>query len=216
MLSGGKTPTSATFGLVLLHGRGAGAHDIMGFGDALALPDLALLAPEAAGLSWWPTSFLAPAEQMMPYVGAGLAQVDAAVKAFEAEGLPRNRIGVLGFSQGGCLALEYLAREDAGLGFGVALSAGLVGKADVGAPEPALYGHANKAFDYATNLSGTFVYMSCHEADPHIPVKRFADSAKVFEVLGATVTARAKPGQGHGIDEADIAAIRKLLNVASV
>lgn len=216
MLTGGKTPSQAAFGLVLLHGRGAGAADIMGFADALALPDLALIAPEAKGLSWWPTSFLAPEAQMQPYVDAGLAQVDQAVKALEAGGLPRHRIGVLGFSQGGCLALEYLARMGAELGFGVALSAGVVGKSDAGAPDPALYGHADKTLDYATDLTGTSIYMSCHEADPHIPLKRFADSTTVVEALGATVSARTKHGQGHGIDEADVVAVRKMLNVASV
>ena len=214
MLTGGTAPARAAFGLVLVHGRGAGARDIMGLGEALALPDLALIAPEAAGLSWWPTSFLAPADQMAPYVDAGLAQVDEAVKALETGGLPRNRIGVLGFSQGACLALEYLARDGEGLGFGIALSGGLVGKADTGSPNPALYGHADKVLDYAANLTGSTLYMSCHEQDPHIPLKRFTNSAKVVEALGATVTARPKPGQGHGIDEADVAAIRKMLNVA--
>lgn len=214
MLTGGTSPARAAFGLVLVHGRGAGARDIMGLGEALALPDLAFIAPEAAGLSWWPTSFLAPAAQMVPYVDAGLAQVDEAVKALEDGGLPRNRIGVLGFSQGACQALEYLARHGEGLGFGIALSGGLVGKGDTGAADPALYGHADKVLDYATDLSGNSIYMSCHEQDPHIPLKRFSDSAKVMEGLGANVTARTKPGQGHGIDEADVAAIRKLLNVA--
>ena len=215
MLTGGKQPDQAAFGLVLVHGRGAGARDIIGLGEALALPELAFIAPEAAGLSWWPTSFLAPEVQMAPYVDAGLGQVGAAVKTLEDGGLPRARIGVLGFSQGACLALEYLARHGEGLGFGIVLSGGLVGKGDTGAADPALYGHADKVLDYATDISASSVYMSCHEQDPHIPLKRFADSAKVVEALGATVTARPKPGPGHGIDEADVAAIRKMLNVAS-
>jgi predicted esterase len=215
MLRAGPSPDTAALGLVLLHGRGAGAHDILQFAEALALPDTALAAPEAPGRSWWPTSFLAPAAAMAPHVEAGLAAVDAAIAAFEAEGLTRNRIGVLGFSQGGCLAAEYLARKGSGLGFGIALSAGLIGCDDAGTgPDAALYGHDDKRFDYDTDLTGTRVYMSCHRADPHIPFKRFEDSQRTLERLGAEVNARPKPGPGHGIDQEDVAVIRRLLTMA--
>jgi predicted esterase len=214
MLTGGRTPSQADFALVLLHGRGAGARDIMGLGEALALPDIAMAAPEAPGLSWWPTSFLAPAAQMEPFVQAGLDAIRAAIATFEAAGLPRARIGLLGFSQGGCLAAEYLAREGSGLGFGFILSGGLVGTEDKGEPLADLYGFADKALDYDTNLQNLHLYSSCHEADPHIPHKRFADSSDVLRGLGAEVTQRSKPGAGHGIDENDVAAIRRALNVA--
>ena len=215
MLTAGQDPSRASFGLVLLHGRGAGARDIIGLGEALALPDLAFAAPEAPGRSWWRTSFLAPAAQMEPSVQRGMAQVAAAVTEFEAAGLPRNRIGLLGFSQGSCLAAEYLARRGAGLGFGFILSGGLVGTADASsAADPALYGYPDKLFDYASNLSGLSLYASCHENDPHIPLKRFLDSAAEFRRLGAEVTDRTVPGAGHGIDDQDIAAVRAALNTA--
>jgi predicted esterase len=215
MLRAGASAIAATLGLVLLHGRGAGAHDILQVAGALDLPVAAFAAPEAPGLSWWPTSFLAPAAAMAPHVQTGLAAVDAAIAVFEGDGLSRDRIGVLGFSQGGCLAAEYLARKGAGLGFGIALSAGLIGREDAGTgPDAALYGHDDKRFDYETDLRGTRVYMSCHRADPHIPFKRFDDSRRVLERLGAEVTARPKPGPGHGIDQDDVVAIRRLLSVA--
>ena len=217
MLTAGKAAASATFGLVLLHGRGAGSRDIMVFGEALALPDLALTAPEAAGLSWWPTSFLAPTPQMEPYVQNGLSQIDAAIQSYTKAGLPLSRIGLLGFSQGSCLVSEYLARSSASLGFGMVLSGGLVGTADTSKePNTALYGFGDKVMDYNTNLSGTQIYMSCHASDPHIPHKRFADSATVLRGLGAAVEDRTKPGQGHGIDQTDVAAVRKMLNVPSL
>jgi phospholipase/carboxylesterase len=213
MLNAGRAPAKASFGLVLLHGRGAGARDIMGLGEALALPDLALTAPEAPGLSWWPTSFLAPAAGMEPHVQAGLKRIDSAVTAFETAGLPRSRIGLLGFSQGGCLAAEYLARRGAGLGFGFILSGALVGTADRGAADPALHGFVGKVLDYGTDLAGAQIYMSCHASDPHIPHNRFAESAAVLRALSAKVTDRTKPGAGHGIDEADVTEIRCRLNV---
>lgn len=217
MLTAGRTPSAASFGLVLLHGRGAGARDIIGLGEALALPDLALTAPEAPGLSWWPTSFLAPTADMEPYVAAGLDQIDEAIADFEAAGLPRARVGLLGFSQGSCLAAEYLARKGAGLGFGFILSGGLVGTGDAkSGADPALYGYEDKVLAYETNLKGTTLYMSCHARDPHIPHKRFLDTAAVLRGCGATVEDRTKPGPGHGIDDADVTAVRKALNVAPV
>ena len=215
MLRAGRDPAQASFGLVLLHGRGAGARDILGFAEALALPDLAFIAPEAKGLSWWPTSFLAPTMQMAPYVDAGLSQVASAVETFKHAGLAPAQIGVLGFSQGGCLALEYLAREGEGIGFGVALSAGLVGTGDIdGTSEPTLYDHQDKMFDYQGDLSGLTLYASCHTSDPHIPLKRFEDSVGVMAGLGASVDHRIKPGQGHGIDTEDVARVRQLFNVS--
>ena len=213
MLTAGTPAARAAFGLVLLHGRGAGARDIIGFGEALALPELAMIAPEAPGLSWWPTSFLAPTAQIDPYVTAGLEAAEAAVSTLQEQGLPRSRIGVLGFSQGGCLALEYVARKGAGLGMGAGLSAGLVGVGDTGGdPLPELYGYGDKALDYDTDLSGVPIYASCHAADPHIPHARFTRSATVLEALGADVHARTKPGQGHGIDADDVIALRQMLN----
>lgn len=215
MLTAGRSPADASFGIVLLHGRGAGARDIIEFGEALALPDIAMTAPEAPGRSWWPTSFLAPTAQMAPFVEAGFAQVDAAIDRFLQAGLPLSRIGLLGFSQGSCLAAEYLARKGTGLGYGIILSGGLIGIADAPAgADAALYGFGDKLLDYATDLSGTQVYMSCHAQDPHIPHKRFSDSVSVFENCGAVVSHRTKPGQGHGIDTEDVAAVRALLNVA--
>lgn len=215
MLTAGRTPSEASFGLVLVHGRGAGAADILEFGEALALPDLALAAPEAPGRSWWPTSFLAPSAEMEPYVQHGLSAIDGLVQTYEAAGLARDRIGVLGFSQGACLAAEYLARQGSGLGFGFILSGGLVGTGDAETgSNPALYGFGDKRLDYDTRLDTTRVYMSCHTADPHIPHKRFLDTVSVLRGAGASVRDRSMPGQGHGIDAEDVAQIRAVLNVA--
>jgi len=212
LVRGGKPGGAARMGLVLLHGRGAGAEDILGLGDALGLPDPALIAPEAAGLSWWPTSFLAPMATMAPHVERGIAAVDAAIETLEAEGLTRDRIAVAGFSQGGCLALEYAARNG-GLAAVFGLSAGLVGSADgEGGPEPTLYGHTPKRLDYDTDLTGMPVTITVHERDPHIPLARAKDSAEAFRARGAEVRLHVAPGQGHGVTEAGIADMRAVLN----
>jgi predicted esterase len=209
---GGAGTGSARMGLVLVHGRGGSAADILGLGNALGLPDIALVAPEAPGRSWWPTSFLAPAAQMGPFVARGLAAVDAAVAHLEAGGLPRDRIAIAGFSQGGCLALEYGARTE-GLAAVFGLSAGLVGTGDAeGAPSPDLYGFAPKRFDYPTRQEGRPVLIAVHEQDPHIPVARARASAEVLEARGAEVSLQIAPGVGHGITAEAVTAMRATLN----
>lgn len=213
LVRAGIAPARAAIGLVLLHGRGADAAGMLGLADALALPETALIAPEAPGQSWWPTSFLAPADQMAPWIERGLAAVEEAVQTLVHDGLSRDRIAVLGFSQGGCLALEYGARQGQGLKGVFGLSAGLVGQADAaGAADQALYGFADKRFDYTSDLQGTAVVIGCHEQDPHIPLKRAKDSAALFETLGARVTLTVHPGAGHSVMREDVSVLRAVLN----
>lgn len=216
LVQAGAPVDRASAGLVLLHGRGAGAEDILGLGAALALPDVALIAPEAPGRSWWPTSFLAPSAAMEPYVEDGLSAVQTAITELRATGIASDRIALAGFSQGACLALEYVARRGGVSGvFG--LSGGLVGTGDAGdAPQPELYGFAEKAFDYTSDLSGMPAVIEVHERDPHIPLKRAERSISVFETLGADTMLHVIPGGGHGVGQAGIAALRAHLNRPAV
>jgi predicted esterase len=213
MRRAGAAPGRATSGIVLAHGRGGSAEDILGLLAHAALPDLAAIAPEAPGHSWWPTSFLAPSAQMEPFVTAGITALRSAINALEAEGLPRDRIWLGGFSQGACLALETFAREGEGLAGVIALSGGLVGTGDAGGPpEAALYNHAPKRFDYPGRRNGTDVWISVHQRDPHIPLARVEQSVAVLKAMGAAVESRVYPGAGHGVLADDIAAIRARLN----
>lgn len=213
----GAAPEGARLGLVLLHGRGGSAADILGLAQALEMDDVAAAAPEADGQSWWPTSFLAPHAQLEPWLGSALDATGRAVALLEAGGLGRDRIVIAGFSQGACLALEYAIRVG-GPWAGVAgLSGGLVGTGDAGrTPEPALYGHAPKAFDYCHRLDGVPVYLGCHDSDPHIPRARVTQSAAILRNLGADVTAQLHPGAGHGITQGDFAAFRQIMAQAGV
>jgi predicted esterase len=212
MRRAGAPAARAGCGLVLLHGRGGAAADMLGLAEALALPEVAVLAPEAPGRSWWPTSFLAPTAQMEPYVRQGLAAVSEAVARFTAEGIGPERIWLGGFSQGACLALEAFAREGAGLRGVFGLSGGLVGTADASdEPDPALYGHRPKRFDYAGRRDGAMAWLSVHAEDPHIPLARMRDSAEVLAEMGAEVATRVHPGAGHGLLAEDLAAMRARL-----
>jgi phospholipase/carboxylesterase len=196
MQRAGAAAGRATAGLVLLHGRGGTAADILGLLAHAALPGVAAVAPEAPGNSWWPTSFLAPSAQMEPFVAAGLAAVRDGIATLTAEGLPRERIWLGGFSQGACLALEAFARQGEGLAGVFALSGGLVGTADApGGPTAALYNHTPKRFDYPGRRDGTQVWISVHQRDPHIPLHRVEDSASVLTAMGAEVETRIYPAR---------------------
>lgn len=208
MIRNDVAPDGARAGIVLVHGRGGSARDMLGLLPAAAIAEVAAIAPEAPGNSWWPTSFLAPAAVIGPHLDRALAAVRAAVGALEAGGLPRDRIWLCGFSQGACLALEAFARDGAGLAGVLAFSGGLVGTSDAaGGAEAALYGHAPKRFDYAGRRAG-HVWISVHARDPHIPLARVKDSAAVLSALGAEVATEIYPGAGHGVMPADLAQLR--------
>lgn len=202
---------NATAGIVLLHGRGGSAADILSLMSHAALPEVAAIAPEAPGNSWWPTSFLAPSGQMEPFVTAALTQVEAAITTLTAEGLPASRIWLAGFSQGACLAAEAYARHGKALAGLLAFSGALVGTGDAeGPPSVALYGHTPKEFDYSGHRKGK-VWLSVHERDPHIPLARVQETATTLTALGAAVDTKVYPGAGHGVMRDDISALRRYL-----
>jgi predicted esterase len=213
MQRAGAPAGRARAGIVLVHGRGGSAADILGLLAQAALPDVVAIAPEAPGRSWWPTSFLAPMAQIEPFVAAGLAALRDAVARLEADGLPRDRIWLAGFSQGACLALESFARDGAGLAGVFGMSGGLVGLGDApGGPQSTLYGHAPKRFDYPGRRDRAQVWISVHQRDPHIPLQRVQDSAAALTAMGAMVETGIYPGEGHGVLPDDLAALRVRLN----
>jgi phospholipase/carboxylesterase len=202
---------NATAGIVLLHGRGGSAADILSLMSHAAPARRGGHRAEAPGNSWWPTSFLAPSAQMEPFVTAALTQVEAAITTLTAEGLPASRIWLAGFSQGACLAAEAYARHGKALAGLLAFSGALVGTGDAeGPPSVALYGHTPKRFDYTGHRSGK-VWLSVHERDPHIPLARVQETATTLTALGAAVDTKVYPGAGHGVMRDDISALRRYL-----
>lgn len=203
----------ARLAMVMAHGRGGSPEDMLGLAEALALPDLAVLAPAAAGQSWWPASFLAPLAANEPGLSSGLDVLAGLVGELEGQGFGPDRVAVLGFSQGACLALEFAARSGRPFRAVVGLSGGLVGTGEAaGPPRDDLHGHAPKRFDYRGRLDGVPVFLGCHARDPHIPLARVRESAAVFEGMGAAVRAEILPGAGHGVVEQEVRAMRGLLN----
>lgn len=189
---------SARAGVILVHGRGATAEGILSLADAFETKDIAYVAPQAHGHTWYPHSFLAPIEANEPYLSRSLATIGHAVEELEKSGLPRDRIVLAGFSQGGCLALEYAARNAGKYAGVVGLSAGLIGP-------------PGTSRDYAGSMSGTPVFLGCSDIDSHIPLERVHESSAAFASLDAQVVERIYPNMGHTIVEDEIEYVRGLL-----
>jgi phospholipase/carboxylesterase len=188
----------ARAGVVMVHGRGASAEGILSLADAFETDDIAYVAPQAPGHTWYPHSFLAPIDANEPYLSRSLAEVGQAVDELEKSGIPRERIMLLGFSQGGCLALEYAARNAGKYAGVVGLSAGLIGPP--GTPR-----------DYSGSMSGTPIFLGCSDIDSHIPVERVHESSAAFANLDARVVERIYPDMGHTIVEDEVEYVRSLL-----
>ncbi|HWN20057.1 MAG TPA: dienelactone hydrolase family protein [Gemmatimonadales bacterium] len=199
----GAPLTRARAAMVMLHGRGATPESILSLAPALDAPDLAYLAPQAAGNSWWPQSFLAPIASNEPGISSAMAAVADVLRQTAAAGIPPERTFLLGFSQGACLAAEFAARHARRYGGVAALSGGLIGPD--GTPR-----------NYAGSLEGTPVFLGCSDVDPHIPAARVQESAEVLGKLGGDVTMRLYPGMGHLVNEAEIAAVRAMMEMAAL
>jgi phospholipase/carboxylesterase len=194
----GAPRRSARAAAILLHGRGGSADDMLSLAQEFGQRDVAYLAPEAPRGSWYPYSFLVPLEQNEPHLSDALATVGAAFARLAREGHPPQRVALIGFSQGGCLALEYVARNARRYGAVAALSAGLIGP-------------PGTARDYPGSLGRTPVFLGCSDIDSHIPLERVHETRDVLSALGAVVTMRIYPGMGHTVNADEIAHVRAVL-----
>lgn len=197
IVEAGEPLHAAQSAMILLHGRGATAEDILTIAAEVRRTGWAYLAPQAAGNAWYPNPFTAPLESNEPYFSAALGTV---TKLFAqiSETIPARRVVVLGFSQGGCLALEWAARNAQRLGGVVGLSAGLIGPDDT--PR-----------DYPGTFDGTPVFLGCSDVDPFIARYRVEEAAEVFRQLAADVTLRLYPGMAHQVSPDEVAAIRQIV-----
>jgi phospholipase/carboxylesterase len=198
VLTAGEPLASARAAMILVHGRGATATDILMLAEELAQPGFAYLAPEAANNAWYPNSFLAPLASNEPGLSSGLALIASLLEQVNKAGIAAERVVIVGFSQGACLSLEFVARHARRYGGVIALSGGLIGPD--GTPR-----------DYAGSLAGTPIFLGCSDIDPHIPKERVLHSAEVLRVLGGQVTAKLYPRMGHTINRDEILVARGIV-----
>ncbi len=199
LLTAGRPLDEAQAAMILIHGRGAFAHDILELGQILAGDQVALLAPQAAGSSWYPYSFLAPLEENEPYLSSALQTVADLVDAVEATGIPAEKIILAGFSQGACLISEFAARNARRYGGLLLFSGGLIGPP--GSPR-----------SYSGSLGKTPVFIGCSDIDAHIPLARVQETTEVLTNLGALVTEKIYPGMGHTINQDELKQAQRIVS----
>ncbi|HYD53991.1 MAG TPA: hypothetical protein VEA99_15250 [Gemmatimonadaceae bacterium] len=199
VLAAGAPLDQARAAMVMVHGRGASAESILTLASALDRPDVAYLAPQASGGTWYPFGFMSPIERNEPGISSAMAAIARVLATIAAAGIPTERTLLLGFSQGACLASEFVARHARRYGGLAALSGGLIGPD--GTPR-----------DHPGSLDGTPVFLGCSDVDAHIPAARVRESADVLRALGGAVTMRLYPGMGHLVNDDEIAAVQTMLD----
>lgn len=198
MAATGAPLADARAAMILIHGRGDSAAGILGLVGAFPVPGVAFVAPEAAQNVWYPYPFMSALAINQPWLDSALAAVDEAVTTVTTSGVPHDKVVLLGFSQGACLASEYAARHPRRYGGVVALSGGLIG------PEV-------EEERYVGDLAGTPAFFGCSDVDPHIPIGRVTASAELYHSRGAAVEQRTYPGFGHSVNQDEVDWVRELL-----
>lgn len=187
----GKPLSNASKALILLHGRGGSADDILSLANYLQVNDFTLLAPQATNHTWYPYSFMMPQESNEPWLSSALEVINNIFDDIIKAGIAAENIYLAGFSQGACLTLEFAARNAQKLGGIIAFSGGLIGQ------------EINRN-NYQNDFHQTPIFIGCSDIDPHIPLKRVRESEAILQEMNAMVTAKIYPGMGHTINEDEI------------
>ncbi|MBN8855199.1 MAG: phospholipase [Sphingobacteriales bacterium 50-39] len=191
IITAGRPLNQADKALILVHGRGGRAGDILFLADELNVEDYALLAPQATGNTWYPYSFLAPPVQNEPWLSSALDVLKQLVADIKAAGISSENIYFLGFSQGACLTLEFVTRNATRFGGVVAFTGGLIG--DRIYPE-----------NYSGDFGSTPVFIGTSDPDPHVPVSRVYATTNILRDRNAVVTEEVYPLMGHTISQQEI------------
>src|SRR2546421_11356349 len=199
VLTASEPLDKAKAAMIMVHGRGASAEDILSLTPELNQPGFAYLAPQAAGNSWYPNSFLAPIASNEPGLSSGLAVIASLLEQLTQAGISSERTILLGFSQGACLSLEFTARNARRYGGIAGLSGGLIGPE--GTPR-----------NGSGSLAGTPVFLGCSDIDPHIPKARVQETAEVLQRLGGDVTMRLYPRMGHTVNRDELRSVQAMMS----
>lgn len=196
----GRSPEDANLAMIMIHGRGASAESIITLSNEFDMGNIHYRAPQASQSTWYPYSFLQPTERNEPGLSSGLQVIFDIISDIEEKGISKEKIILLGFSQGACLATEFVARHPARYGGLIALSGGLIGE-------------SVQSENYEGDLNGTPYFVGCSDVDPHIPVERVEESVKILKNLGADITKKIYPGMGHTVNQDEMDHIKKMIDV---
>jgi len=198
VLREGEDPALARLAVIMIHGRGGSAEDIMTLSRHLEIEGATYLAPQAAGQTWYPMSFLSPIERNEPGITSGMRVISGLIDEVGRAGVPPDRVILLGFSQGACLSLEFAARHARRYALIAGLSGGLIGPP--GTPRA-----------YEGSMEHTPVFLGCSDVDPHIPVERVHETGSVFRALDAEVDEHIYPDMDHSVTAEELHALRRML-----
>jgi phospholipase/carboxylesterase len=191
IITSGTPLAQAKGALVMLHGRGGTAANIISLAGEFNINDIAIIAPQAANNTWYPYSFMAPVAQNQPQLDAALQLISDTVDEITKAGIPAEQIYFAGFSQGACIMLEYLARNAKQYGGAAAFTGGLIGQQLATA-------------NYKGNFNNTPILLSTGDPDPHVPLTRVEESADILKGMGADVTVKVYEGRPHTITRQEI------------
>ncbi|HEX9728747.1 MAG TPA: hypothetical protein VGA37_09615 [Gemmatimonadales bacterium] len=194
----GRSLDDCRAAMIMVHGRSAAPRNMLDLVPSLDHPDFAYVAPAAAGHTWYPFSFMAETARNEPGIASGLSVLGTLVAELEQRGLTRERIVLLGFSQGACLTAEFAVRHAGRYGGVIVYSGGLIGP-------------PGTTWEYPGTFDDTPVFMGCSDVDSHVPLERVEESAGVFARMGAVVDQRIYPAMGHLVNEDEIAATRMIM-----
>jgi phospholipase/carboxylesterase len=177
--------------LIMLHGRGANAEDILSLANYLPVNDYTLIAPQATNYTWYPYSFMAPDFQNEPWLGSAIELIHSVVEDVESKGISATNIFFLGFSQGACLTLEYVTRNARQYGGVIAFTGGLIGE-------------KIESGKYTGDFHQTPVFIGTSDPDPHVPVKRVMETEDVLKNMNANMLVKIYKNMGHTISQQEI------------
>lgn len=194
IISAGEDLKDAKKAMIMIHGRGANAEDILSLADYLNVKDFALLAPQATNNTWYPFSFMAPLSQNEPWLSSSLSLVNEILEDIVSAGISEENIYFTGFSQGASLTLEFITRNATRFAGVAAFTGGLIG--DRIYPE-----------HYKGDFKQTPVFIGSSNPDPHVPVQRVNETTRILRSMNAEVTEKIFQNMGHTItkDEIDFA-----------
>lgn len=186
IMESGQSLEEAEKAVIMIHGRGATAQSILNLSEKL--PEAAYIAPQASNREWYPRSFLEKREKNQPHLDSALEKINELVeKASEKVG--KEKVYIIGFSQGACLASEYAASNPGKYGGLIIFSGGLIGE---------------KVEEFEGDLQETKIFIGCSDNDPHIPLGRVNETEKIFKELNANVEKYIMEGSHHGIVEYEL------------